>query len=298
VAWLTVAALGGCTGLPLGQSEREAADRIAANGGLQPRMEVAGSFSLLSYRRGLESGDGPVHVYLEGDGRPWRGRRPPRNPTPTDPMGLRLAARDPAPSVLWIGRPCMYLDNGPHAQPCDMRWWTSHRYAREVVEALDAIITRAAGGRPVALIGHSGGGALATLLAARREDVSSLLTVAAPLNLAWWVERGRMTPLYGSLDPVDVAHLLADVPQRHLCGEHDNVVPAEVVRSFVRAVPRPNHARIESFPENTHHCCWERDWPQLLTRLLPRAANGNGQRPYGTPRRDRGGPLVQSGNGY
>ena len=38
------------------------------------------------------------------------------------------------------------------------------------------------------------------------------------LLLGFWVEEGRMTPLYGSLDPMDAAHLLADLPQRHLSG--------------------------------------------------------------------------------
>jgi pimeloyl-ACP methyl ester carboxylesterase len=235
---------------------------------LQPEVVTAGGFRLLSYRRGLgqtaTQGGPPVHVYVEGDGRPWRGRRPPRDPTPTNPLGLRLAARDPAPSVLWLGRPCSYLSTGAGGQ-CDVRWWTSHRYAPAVVDALNQLIDEAVAGRQVVLVGHSGGGTLAALLAARRRDVVFLITLASPLDLRFWVERGRMTPLYGSLDPADVADTLASVPQLHLCGGRDAVVGTEVVQRFVRAIPSPNHARVEVYPDYTHICCWEQDWPEPLT---------------------------------
>ena len=105
---------------------------------------------------------------------------------------------------------------------------------------------------------------LATLLAARRSDVRALLTVASPLALGAWVEHHRMTPLDGSLDPVAVAHRLVELPQRHLAGGRDKVVPPEVVREFLHALPDPNRARLEIYPRETHRCCWEERWPALL----------------------------------
>ena len=114
------------------------------------------------------------------------------------------------------------------------------------------------------LIGHSGGGALAALVASRRNDVTALLTVSSPLDLRYWTELGGMAPLYGSLSPLDVAHLLAALPQRHLAGSADRVVPAEVVRRFIRALPSPTRAQLQVKAGFTHRCCWERDWPQLL----------------------------------
>ena len=262
---LTIVAIGGCSSLPYGQYERQAADTIAHSGGMRAVSEPAGEFVLLSYRRGLRTSSGPVHVYLEGDGRAWRARRPPRDPTPVDPMGLRLAAQDPAPAVLWVGRPCMYLPAQAAAR-CGPEWWTSHRYSAEVVDAINAVISRAVGKRKVMLIGHSGGGALATLVAARRDDVTALLTVCAPLDLSYWTEQGAMTPLHGSLNPVDVAHLLAALPQRHLAGSADRVVPPEVVRRFVRALPPSTTAQLEVKTGYTHQCCWAKDWPQLITQ--------------------------------
>jgi len=263
VLLLAIVTLAGCSSLPFGQDERQTADAIAQRAGMHADFETAGEFVLLSYRRGLRTSSTTVHVYIEGDGRGWRAGRAPRNPTPTSPMGLRLAAQDPAAAVLWIGRPCMYLPK-PAADRCALKWWTSHRYAAAVVDAINTVITRVVGTRNVMLIGHSGGGALAALVASRRDDVTALLTVSSPLDLRYWTEQGNMTPLYGSLSPLDVAHLLAALPQRHLVGSEDRVVPAEVVRRFMRALPSPARAQLQVKTGFTHQCCWERDWPQLL----------------------------------
>jgi len=266
VAWLTVALLAGCTALPHGQDPRDGAAGIAAAAGLLAAREQAGPFDLLTYRRGLDAGNAPVSIYIEGDGRAWRGRRPPRDPTPYTPTGLRLAAADPGPAVLWIARPCMYLDD-PQRMRCERQWWTSHRYASEVVIALDALIDRVVGReRGVVLIGHSGGGVLATLLAARRTDVRGLITVCSPLDLEHWVRHHEVTPLYGSLDPMAVASLLGDVPQHHFAGSRDPVVPPEIVQRFVRALPQPNRARLEIAPRDDHDCCWVERWRELRTQ--------------------------------
>jgi len=259
----TILLLAGCSSFPLGQDEREAANVIAARAGLRAAFESVGEFELLTFRRGINTSRGPVHVYIEGDGRAWRARRAPSNPTPYDPLGLRLAANDSALAVLWIARPCMYL-SGLAAKQCDPKWWTSHRYASVVVDAINTIISRVVGARAVSLIGHSGGGALAVLAASRRDDVAALITVCSPLDLTFWTTQGAMTPLHGSLNPIDVAHLLADLPQRHLAGANDRVVPPEVVHRFVGALPQPNQARLKVQAGRTHQCCWEEDWPQLL----------------------------------
>ena len=272
VAWLTVALLGACAAIAPGQSSLDAAHVIAASGGLTPTWETAGGFRLLTYARGLEQGSGAVNVYIEGDGRLWRGRRPPADPTSSSPMGLKLAAQDPAPAVIWIGRPCMYLDD---ARACGARWWTSHRYAPEVVDALLEIVQRRVGvDRTVTLLGHSGGGVLATLMAARaleagRLSVEALITVGAPLDLEGWTTLFRVTPLSGSLDPMHIASRLADLPQRHLVGARDEVVPVAVVQRFVQALPAPNRARLEVYPRYAHSCCWDEDWRMLCQVPAP-----------------------------
>src|SRR5690606_9834760 len=130
-----------------------------------------------------------LRVYLEGDGAAWPSAfRPPRDPTPRRPLVLRLAEQDPAAAVAYLARPCQYLDSDGLAG-CSVAYWTDRRYAVEVLEALDQALDQLkarSGARHLRLVGYSGGGVLATLLAQRRDDVSELVTLAAPLAVNEW----------------------------------------------------------------------------------------------------------------
>ena len=107
---------------------------------------------------------------------------------------------------------------------------------------------------------------LAPLLAARRDDVRGLITVCSPLDLEGWVRHHGVTPLYGSLDPLAVAHLLGHVPQHHFAGARDAVVPPELVTRFLRALPQPNRARLQIGAHDDHDCCWVDRWAELRSQ--------------------------------
>jgi pimeloyl-ACP methyl ester carboxylesterase len=57
------------------------------------------------------------------------------------------------------------------------------------------------GSTRLTLVGYSGGGTIAVLLAARRSDVAEVITVAANLDVGYWTQRDGLSPLTGSLDP-------------------------------------------------------------------------------------------------
>ena len=227
----------------------------------------AGEFRLVAYLRNPDQPAESLAIYVEGDGAPWPTPfQPPRDPTPLKPMSLALAVGDPLPAVAYLGRPCQYLEASDLRQ-CDSAYWVERRFAPEVIEAYDAAVSqlkRSYQARRIRLIGYSGGGVIATLLAMRRNDVDLLVTVAAPLALAEWVAWHGASPLSGSLDPAAAqqgSFLPASV---HLVGGHDRTVPAAIVESFVRH----QGGRVEVVPDFDHDCCWARDWEHLLGRLL------------------------------
>ncbi len=206
-------------------------------------------------------------VYLEGDGFAYvRASRLSQDPTPSDPLALRLALAHPrtaAPvNLAWLGRPCQYV-----ASPrCTSAYWTDQRYSPEILDAVDAAIDRLknrAHARELVLVGYSGGGAIAALLAARRNDVKGIVTVAANLGLAYWTKRDGLSPLLDSLDPAAAAAALGAMPQVHFTGGRDDVVGADVVRSYLRRLPPGAPAQVIEIPGFTHSCCWARDWPGL-----------------------------------
>jgi pimeloyl-ACP methyl ester carboxylesterase len=211
-------------------------------------------------------------VYIEGDGRAWINHRVPSDdPTPKDPLALRLAVMDPAPKVLYLGRPCQYTSPTSMGK-CESRFWTTARFSLPVVEAMDMALTQAKNvlkADRLHLIGYSGGGALAVLLASRRMDVATIMTVAGNLDHDKWTHHHQVTPLYDSVNPVNVAASVRNCPQVHFIGSEDEIVPAFVVRSFLDRMGAPSGTRLVEIPKFDHNCCWVKAWPALLAPYRP-----------------------------
>jgi pimeloyl-ACP methyl ester carboxylesterase len=262
----------GCTGMRHDAGRAEA-ERIAAAGGLSPRVIAAGEFDLAAYQR-LGPGDGDkLVVYLEGDGIAWINRgQLSDDPTPSDPLALRLAAQDEAPDVLYLARPCQFV-TGAALRNCAPRYWSEARFAPEVVAAADRaidLVKAEAKKAWIELVGYSGGGVLATLLAARRNDVARVITVAANLDLPSWTAYHHVTPLSQSLNPTDFAAALGKVPQVILVGEQDEIVPPALIERYRAALPAGTAVAVVPVAGFSHECCWSERWPELLREARAR----------------------------
>lgn len=207
-----------------------------------------------------------LHVYLDGDGTPWKnGTRIADDPTPRNPLVVQMMAKDPMPALL-LGRPCYYgLNKSPL---CHESLWTSHRYAADVVASMDTALRRWMSEKTVnnlVLIGFSGGGTLATLLASRLKNTSTIITIAANLDVDAWSRHHGYTLLAASLNPINDAHITANVRQFHLAGLEDSNVPAGIIESFSQT---QKNALFLAMPDYDHACCWLDIWPDILkTRL-------------------------------
>ncbi len=221
----------------------------------------------LNRRTATQSDTTPVvHVYLDGDGTPWEMKRwIAEDPTPRNPLILRLMAADKEPSIL-LGRPCYY---GLHStDKCHNSLWTSKRYSTEVVESMATALRKwltNSKTASVVLIGYSGGGTLATLLAPYFEHTSIVVTVAANLNTSAWSLHHGYLPLDASLNPIDAQPLPAKIKQIHLAGVNDDNVPALIIQSFSRRQANAVYLPIDGFD---HACCWADLWPDILKRYI------------------------------
>jgi pimeloyl-ACP methyl ester carboxylesterase len=249
----TVLALGCAT-----PSERF--DQAAAAQGLSRHVVQGGVFHHAVYARGLEGSPGLVRVYLEGDGSARRAVRfTPPDPTPGRRVALELLALDPGPA-LYLGRPCAHA-----VEPCDPWIWTLGRYGEDVVESLVAAVRRELSSEAeVVLVGFSGGGALAMLMAERLEQARAVVTVAGNLDVGAWVEHHGYEPLVGSLDPARRPPLEPAIFQLHLLAGRDRVVPPELTREVVERQPG---ALFRLHPDFDHRCCWAAVWPSVLGEL-------------------------------
>lgn len=209
-----------------------------------------------------------LHVYLEGDGTPWiDGTHVAADPTPQDALALRLMARDEQPSV-YITRPCAH-GNSTKAG-CSPVLWTHARYGVAVLDRIAHAIRRVAAdaNKPnIVLIGYSGGGVLAMLLASRVEQVAGVLTVAANLDTEAWARAHGYSALSGSLNPARQPPLPESIAQYHAAGGRDENVPPQQIAAAVAAQPK---AAFEVFETFDHACCWEDEWPEILRRFAAR----------------------------
>ena len=267
-AWLclVLCCLGivGCAGQNNGRAEVEQAAR---SHGLRQCLFPTASFTLFGL---LRAGSGSLlRVYIEGDGRAWLTRtRPSRDPTPNNPVALRLALADPSrDTVLYLARPCQFVQ-GADRRFCERRYWTDARLAESVIASLNTAIDRAkkqAGAQQVALIGYSGGGGAAVLLAARRSDVVYLATVAGNVHSTAWTKLHTVSPLIGSLEPFAAASAVRGIPQWHISGAKDSIMPPEISQQFCQAVGAAAHCL--TLPAMQHDGAWQEHW--LPPAVLP-----------------------------
>lgn len=208
---------------------------------------------------------GRVYVYLHEDGAPWIDRiYISKHPILNNPITLKLMHKGPLPAV-YLGRPCYYgLDN---SVPCDPRDWTSARYSSTAVTSMRAALAQILAAYPdlkITLIGYSGGGTLAALIAADLAGVDQLVTLAGNLDTDAWTERHNYMPLNGSLNPALQKPLPASIRQYHFAGELDHNVTVNMIQNFV---VKQDDAEVILLPEFTHQCCWEQAWPELIKQL-------------------------------
>lgn len=274
--WLLLCLLCACSTLPGPEERQQSAAALALNAGWTGVDLPAGDFRLRAFVPQHAVRTATLTVYIEGDGLAWVNRSTPAfDPTPANPMALKLALLDDQPAA-YLARPCQYAPS-PGRQPCERRYWTSHRFAPEVISssnaAIDQLKARFAADALI-LVGYSGGGAVALLAAASRTDVARVITVAGNLDHAIWSATENISPLGGSLNPADFAAELGATPQTHLVGGRDRTVPEYVARSYASRSGPASRVEIIVIPEFDHHCCWTQRWRELKQRaLLPQAGS-------------------------
>lgn len=267
ILWVSLFALTACTSIPGVDSRQQAVD-IAARVGWHALELPADPFVLRAYVPARFPHSKILTLYIEGDGQAWSSSdQPSLDPTPIRPLALELAVRHPQPSAAaYLARPCQYVQAALR-RGCVPAYWTEKRFASEVItatgRAIDQLKQRI-GAEQLVLVGYSGGGAVATLVAAQRTDVARLVTIAGNLDHAAWTTLHRVTPLQGSQNPIDVWSRLQHIPQLHLTGARDRIMPPAIAVAYRTHFPARAPIQMRVMPGFDHHCCWVEHWPALL----------------------------------
>jgi len=257
---LTIALLSsGCVSKLSPKVRQHTADTVAQSGNLVQQKIATDDFLLTTYQRFDATADNKqMVVYIEGDGMAWISRdQLSSNPTPVQPIALKLASIDTNANVLYIARPCQYL--WPQKMNrCSSRYWSDKRGSEEVISSINqaiSIVKQKQNISSIRLIGYSGGGGIAALIADRRADVSEFVSVSGNLNYKLFTQTHNLSSMNGSIDPITVANQIGSIPQIHYVGADDKIIPKQIALSFSDKVKVIN---------NVSHDNWPDKWAQIL----------------------------------
>ena len=244
------------------------ANNIAESAGFKSTVLNTSYFKLQAFYR-ISRTRVPIAIYIEGDGQGWLTRtQPSSNPTPRNPLALRLAAIDKGENVVYIARPCQYIAL-KHEKLCHVPYWTHKRFAKEVIlsvgEAIDTMVSKAKA-KNIHLVGYSGGGAVVAMVAAKRRDVASIRTVAGYMDHVALNRKANVSPLIGSLDPLKAAPRLKTIPQVHYIGRKDKRVPGWVLKNFRKAMGGGNCITLRRV-NASHEEGWEDVWAKVWSKM-------------------------------
>lgn len=262
----------GCATLPTPAQRTQTANALAARAGWAPLYLTGGPFVLTAFGPAVRRIMPTLTVYIGGDGLAWlTPSTPSANPTPLNPVALKLALRDPAGDAVYLARPCQYTTQANWGA-CSVQYWTSRRFGPAVITATNRAINHLKQrfhATRIRLVGYSGGGAVAALVAARRHDVIRLITVAGNLDIRAWTNYHGVPPLSGSLNPADYWQQLINIPQKLFVGSRDRDVPPLMARDYASRFPATRKPHLVIVPQFDHACCWVKHWPDLLLGKYP-----------------------------
>lgn len=257
----------GCGTAPL--ERRDTTLQLAAMAQWQSTLIPAGRFRLLTLHPAPVRAS-ELAVFIEGDGYAWADlRTPSADPTPHNPVALRLALaesrRPGGRTSAYLARPCQF-DPAGTPKNCSTDDWTQARFSGEAVAAMNMAVSQLKhmfSAERLVLVGYSGGGAVAALVAARRTDVTLLVTVAGVLDHDAWTRAQGVSPLTGSMNPAGQWQALTKTRQVHLVGGRDTQTGRAAVQPFVDRFNPGQKPVVIDVPDFSHACCWVENWPRL-----------------------------------
>ncbi len=232
--------------------------------------KIPSELFIFEARERVHDRNAPATVYIEGDGVPYiDDKRISNDPTPADPVALRLAAQDGDPNVIWIARPCQYFKEWRKGKTCPKAYWTDRKFGYEVTDSYNQALNNIKSYYGISnfnLVGYDGGAVIAMVLAAQRADVQSVRTVAGNLDPETTaLIHGYQYNGQDSSNPIQYSDRLETMPQRHFVGRLDRVTPAVVYNSYAQNVHDGRCLNATLIDNADHQLGWVEQWKVLKT---------------------------------
>ncbi|WP_170310164.1 alpha/beta hydrolase [Thalassospira povalilytica] len=278
LAFLCFSTLPSCQSLTASGAYRNA-DSLALSSRWEGQFLETPHFTLKSYLAPQRNADGPMVIYIEGDGYAWvKQNWASPDPTPRKPFMLDVALQDRFYNAAYLARPCQYVIEAGLGVNCRTALWTDARFHRVVVadmnNAIDKLLAQRSH-RGLILVGGSGGGTIAMLLAAQRSDISAIITLSGLINHQSWTRYHDISPLGQSMNPAALYAKIALTKQLHLLASEDDVIPPELSKYELKRLRDLSPATVDwqEVSGLDHNCCWSNYWAEHYQDIIGRLAS-------------------------
>jgi hypothetical protein len=232
----------------------EDAKKIASDRGMIVRTYHVKNFNIFALER-ITDPKKPLRIYIEGDGRAYINKyQPSLDPTPRTNFLINLVAQDNSPNLLYIARPCQYLDS----EKCEEKYWTSERFSTEAISAISEVVDAFAK-YDLEIVGYSGGAMMALHLP--QKNIKNIRTIAGNLDLEKFTEIHHISKL--QTPEIDYKRL-AEIPQIHFVGSLDKIIPLTIFTAYQQKLPRKNCVKMKIIEGATHNKNWQESWEALV----------------------------------
>jgi hypothetical protein len=239
------------------------ADQIFLGSNFKKVLINSGNFVLTTYQN-ITNNNSPYIFYVEGDGFPLINPYSiSDNPTPVNHVLLRLVRLDPRDNIIYIARPCQFTDPSLNDLCKYSKYWIDARMSLEVVDSMASAIRQIAKDRPIKLIGFSGGGGIVMLLVPQLKNIQNIITIAGNLDISEFAKLRKSKPISESLNPIDFIEQTKNIPQLHISGGKDKVVPVSIRDKFVE-YSNSRCVKKLTIDNATHARGWEQVWNKIL----------------------------------
>jgi predicted esterase len=243
------------TGCAFDKSDlRNKVEKIAAAQYMKSRVYHTKNFDIFTLER-ISNPKKPIRIYIGGDGRAYvNNYQPSLDPTPTSNFLISLIAQDPSPNLVYIARPCQFVES----KKCEEKYWTSERFSAEAIAAIDEVVSEFSDHK-IEIVGYSGGALVALEL--EQKNIKNIRTIAGNLDLETFAAMHGIAPIVA---PKINYKNLAKIPQIHFVGAEDKIIPLAVTEAYEGTLPRKNCVKVKIISGTTHNENWQKEWADLL----------------------------------
>ena len=253
--------------IPIRSKIVERTEFKASKQGLVPKIYETEDFKIFTLQKITDPKEN-LRIYFEGDGKVFIGRNiisP--DPTPTSYFLTDLILQDQSPNIVYIARPCQYVEDDKCHQFDSEEYWTSKRFSQQALNSTNAIVDKFSKFK-LELVGYSGGAVFAQYVAAlnqkQHHNIINIRTIAGNLDINKYSEIHKAKKIESPINNQEILELLQNIPQVHFVGNEDEIIPQIVANSYLEKLPKKSCIKILEIEKANHEKGWKERWQELL----------------------------------